>query len=117
MNSELEEYIKLIIEEFKPLLFLDRHSINVEYKDSNEYLSCKFSYPYLDTIICYNDRCVNNFLKHKEDLKPQIVHELCHLITDPLYSKATDRYVGKNEIEDERENLTDLISKIVLNKK
>jgi hypothetical protein len=32
---------------------------------------------------------------------------LCHLITDPLYSKASTRLVSKTEVEDEREKLTD----------
>jgi len=35
------------------------------------------------------------------------------MITDPLYSKACDRYTGKNEIEDERELLTDKIANII----
>ena len=55
-----------------------------------------------------------NVWKNKESLPPFVVHELCHLITDPLYVKASQRYVGDKEIEAERERITDTICNIVL---
>jgi len=116
MNKELEEFILSVIKEFTPIMFLERNSINVKYDKEVNYLECGLHYPYLDTSIIYNNKVVKSFLKNElKDLRYQIVHELCHIITDPLYTKATYRYLGKNELEDEREHLTDLISKIVLN--
>ena len=115
MNKELEEFILSVINEFTPILFLERNTIDVKYDKEAKYLECGLHYPYLDTAVSYSDKVVESFLKNElKDLRYQIVHELCHLITDPFYTKATYRYLGKNELEDEREHLTDLISKIVL---
>jgi len=76
-------------------------------------MECKVSYPYLNVIIDYSDKAYQEWIKGK-DMIPYIVHEMCHPITDPLYCKANERYVSKNEILDERELLTDYICNIVL---
>ena len=42
-----------------------------------------------------------------------MVHEFCHLLTDGLYTKATKRFASKDEIENERERLTDHITRAI----
>ena len=110
-----KQRIMEIIAKYTPVLLLQRHTFEVrcgvENKDS--VAECVFNYPYLNVTIKYGDKCVEKF-KNGEDLAPYIVHEMCHVITDPLYAKAISRYVGQDEIRDERENLTDMICNIVL---
>jgi len=115
MNKEFEAYVMKVIKKFKPILLLDRFTFKVAYpcENKNSLMECKFRYPYLDASIIYNNEAVSRW-KKKEDMTQYVVHEMCHLITDPLYSKATNRFVSKGEIEDERELLTDYITNIVL---
>jgi len=40
-------------------------------------------------------------------------YELCHLITEPLYSKASTQFVSKTEVEDEKEKSTDHLAVMV----
>lgn len=76
-------------------------------------MECKYNYPYLNVTIRYSEEFEERWGKG-EDMTPFIVHEMCHPITDPLYSKATERYASNTEILDERENLTDYICNIAL---
>lgn len=54
------------------------------------------------------------YFREGVDLTPYILHELCHLLTDPFYAKATNRYATHTEINDERELLTDIMCNIIL---
>jgi len=104
-------WIEKQIEYYKPILGLELNEITVK-ESSDGYLSMKFTYPYIDTVLMFSDDAYKDWLK-KDLKKDRILHELCHIITDPLYSKATDRYLGKNELEDERENLVDKLASII----
>jgi len=111
-----ENYIHSVIQEFIPILLLQQYFFTVEkYKGEKAGLimECELRYPYLDATIRYSEKAFD-WWKNEKSIKPYIVHELAHLITDPFYSKATQRFVSNYEIEDEREKLTDLISNIVL---
>lgn len=116
-KKQFEKYIYSIINKYVPKLLLQRHIFEVKFgtKDENTLMECKFNYPYLNVTISYSEDTFKKWI-NKEDVIPYIVHEMCHPITDPLYCKATARYVSKDEILDERENLTDLICNIVLKK-
>ena len=109
---KFEAWIEECIEYYKPILGLTLNKIDVEKDDDCEYVLIKYTYPYIDTTIKYCNKALKNWQdgKLKKDL---ILHELCHLITDPLYTKALDRFIIKNTIEDEREQLTDTIAAIV----
>lgn len=114
-NKKLEQYITKVIKQYQPKLLLTRNVFDVNYPTycKDAYMECTFNYPYLNITIKYSDLLINAWNKN-EDIKPFIIHEMCHVITDPLYSKANDRYSSKNEILDERELLTDYICNIVL---
>lgn len=114
-NKQFEEYAFKVIKKYAPILDLNNHTFKLEYGcDSNSSLmECLCVYPYIDAQFNYSDKVVDMW-KNKESVVHIILHEMCHLITDPLYNKAVYRYVGKHEIEDEREKLTDVISKLVL---
>lgn len=53
----------------------------------------------------------------KKDQREIIVHELCHILTDPLYFRAFDLLRGKlvtdRELDFEREQLTETIAVII----
>ena len=117
-KKEFEKYILKVIAKYSKILLLERGSFSVKHgvSGTNSYMECKFNYPYLDTTIFYSDMAMNDW-KNKKDITPFIVHEMCHVITDPLYAKANSRFVSENEILDERELLTDYISNIIIKNK
>jgi len=116
-RKSFEKYILKIIDEYTPVLLLQRHTFKVKrgVEDKRSLFECLFNYPYLNVTIKYSDSSFKKW-EHGKDLVPYIVHEMCHPVTDPLYQKALYRYVSKNEVNDEREILTDHICNIALNK-
>lgn len=117
-NKKVEKEIYKIISSYKDKLLLNRNTFEVKYgtKHQDALAECRFNYPYLNVTISYSDKLVKYF-KDKKDITPYIIHEMCHVITDPLYAKATSRWVSKMEIEDERELLTDYICNIIIKNK
>jgi hypothetical protein len=112
-SADFEAYIEKIIKKYASKLSLNHFIYLIEYnKDETDYLAMRFCYPYLKATIFYADESLEDFI-NGHDLEAHVLHELCHLITDPFYAKATDRYASKNEIEDERERLTDFICHLV----
>lgn len=120
--AKTEEHFKKclmsLIDRWVPVLFLQRHTFEVKLKEEegdDGYFACEFKYPYLNARIIYSKKAMEDWGKGT-DMTPFVLHELCHLVTDPFYAKAVSRYVTKDCMEDERERLTDLICNIVLNK-
>ena len=114
-KKDFKTYIFRVIKKYIPVLFLHRHTFELSDKvgDRDALFEFKFSYPYLNSAVYYSDAAFGRWTLG-EDMQPFIVHELCHAVTDPLYCKATSRYVSEKEIENERELLTDHICNIVL---
>ena len=114
-KKKFEAYLLKVINKFIPILLLQNHTFRIEYGvgDKKAYFECLFNYPYLDVTIVYSESIYKKW-KRGENITPLIVHEMCHPITDPFYSKSVQRYVSKNEIHDERETLTDHICNIAL---
>ena len=114
MNKNFEIWINKQIEYYRPFLGITLNQIKIMYDDSVNYFSISLSYPYLNPTIYYGDSAIESF-KNGRLNKRIVLHELCHIITDPLYVKATQRYASEEEVEGERERLTDLIGNIVTN--
>jgi hypothetical protein len=97
----------------KILLLEDFYPLKVE-PSKTEACECKFTYPYKSITVRYSEDLLE-YWKNKEFSKVDaiLMHEMCHPITDPLYAKASSTYRTKDEVEDERERLTDHISNIV----
>lgn len=114
-HRKIEKEIYKIINKYKDVLLLQRNTFELKYPTENEkaLAECVCNYPYLNVTINYGDKIINKF-KKKENIVPYIIHEMCHIITDPLYCKAVTTFISKNEIEDERELLTDYICNIVV---
>ena len=114
-HKQFERFALKLIAKYQPKLLLDRHIIELEASNKATYMECHFRVPYLDTVIRYNpDKIMRDWSAGKlSDLRHAVIHELCHVVTDPLYAKANDRYVDKDTMEEVRENLTDHIAMIV----
>lgn len=114
-EKQYQEFILKCIKKYQPILQLGHFTIVVK-KDtgSQYYMACQHTYPYNDGIIIYSDDSLKDWLEEpRERHEKKVVHEMCHLITDPLYTKATTMWNSKSEIEDERERLTDHIAVMV----
>ena len=109
-----KKWIKKQIDFYAPILGLQLHRIKIEEDSKESYLAITCNYPYLDPKVKFSKNAFNDWAK--EEMQPdRILHELCHILTDPLYVKAIERYSSKNEINDERERLTDTIAAILRN--
>jgi hypothetical protein len=115
MKKDIKKHIEETIKKYQPVLLLNRNTFEVKYGTENKeaLMECVFNYPYLNVTLKYSDKCEEDY-KNGKDIIPYVIHEMCHVITDPLYSKATERYVSRTEILDERELLTDYICNIVV---
>ncbi len=114
-NKQVEATVMEIIARYQPILLLNRNTFILKYgvENPNSLMECVFNYPYLNVTLLYGDK-LTEYFKEKRDITQYVVHEMCHVITDPLYAKAIERWVGRDEIRDEREMLTDYITNIVL---
>lgn len=113
-EKDFINWIKKQIDFYKPYLDINLQNIEVKKDDTSEYLCITCTYPYLEPTVYFVDKTFENWKKGKLP-KERILHELCHILTDPLYVKAVTRYVSTKEIEDERERLTDKICIILHN--
>ena len=113
-RQKTQRWIEKQVEFFKPLLGLDSQKISVAFREDTGYMEITLTYPYLEPTIRFNDKVVKDLLGG--DLKAdRVLHELCHVLTDPLYTKACGRWVSKDEVNDERERLTDTMTIIIRN--
>ena len=102
-----------VVSKYQKKVFLQNHTFRAKHDKDTEYMSCSHAYPYLNVTIRYSDTALEDW-RNGRDMSPFILHEVCHPLTDPLYNKALDRFASRNEIEAERERLTDHICNIVL---
>ena len=115
-NKTEKDFVKWIsetIEYYRPHIDIGIQKVYIEKKDC-EYLSITFSYPYLEPVLYFSNKAFEDW-KVDKLYKSRILHELVHILTDPLYAKACSRHVGKTDLEDERERLTDRLSVILNN--
>jgi hypothetical protein len=116
-RKDFEKWLKRTIDFYKQYLDISLQDIEIQYQDKKNVdyvLSISNSYPYLEPILYYTDEAFNLWLKNKlrED---RILHELCHILTDPLYNTALSRFTTRDVVENERERLTDTIAVIIKN--
>ena len=123
--KQIEALCYSIIDKYKPLMFLDAHSVTIKYDQDtieDNIMECEPKFPYFNAVIHYGDSALKLFEEHKNNKKMQravfeeyIVHELTHIMTAGLADKAAQRFVSENEISRELETLTDHIMKIIVN--
>lgn len=107
--GELEQISKVLLtDDFFPIKLKKGCS-------ANAYASIDMAYPYKSITINWSDDLYKWWSEKKyTEVRQILVHEMCHPLTDPLYSKGVDRYMTKDALNEERERLTDHIANIVL---
>jgi len=117
-EKDFVAFLEKRISHWKKLLFLERYTFSIQRKtrQSDSYMEIHVNYPYLNSALYYSKESLNDFIqnKDKEQLENAIVHEMIHTITEPLFDKSIRRFVSKDEMNDEREILTDLITSIAI---
>jgi hypothetical protein len=113
-ERDYSEWLTRVIAKWEPRLNLQYFDIRHEKDPKQSYLACRYNYPYLNGTILWTDESFKSWAKGDPIHEDKIVHELCHLITDPFYTKAIERYITKDTLEDERERLTDQICTILV---
>jgi len=111
-EDRFESWIRKQIDHYSPHLGLVLPRVKIKHDESESYLAITCTYPYLDPELRYNEKARSDWQKG-EMKNDRILHELCHMLTDPLFCKATERYVTKYEVNDEREKLTDTLAAIL----
>jgi hypothetical protein len=116
MNKKTKEdfikHINSLIEKYKKLLNLELQEIEVKDGETNAGMSIDVNYPYKNSMLNFSDGMFNDWARGV-DVSGYVLHELCHIYTEPLYLKSLHRFVGKTEIEDEREVLTENICQLI----
>ena len=114
-QKEFEEWANQQLRAIQKLLLLDSYRLEpIESHEDAKFLESKYRYPYKEIVIRYGLDVNKYWPNEKEYLYNALVHEMCHPITDPFYTKAITRHTTKDEVEDERERLTDYIANIIL---
>jgi hypothetical protein len=113
--KEFESWANKELAKWQKVLLMHDFSLNPIEPSKTDASQAMCRYPYKEINIKYsNDLFVEWKKNNKKYVTGVLVHELAHSITDPLYCKALQRLVSKEEIEDERERLTDHITNVVL---
>jgi len=115
-KKEFELFLANRIKYFTPILLIDSSIISIATPCGKEtaWMELQYHYPYLNPTVRYNQKTFDLWATHPKKVDTFLIHELCHIITDPLYAKATSRYIAKEDMEDERERLTDHICNIII---
>lgn len=108
------EWLTYVIGKYRRILLIERHDIDYKRKDEKgHYMSFAFRVPYLDHTVYYSQDAIDQWKKDKRYHERQVIHELCHAITDPLYAVGCERFATGRELESARETATDHIARIV----
>lgn len=118
-QKQFEKWANEILEKAQKVLLLEHFTLGkISYnKEKPEVSDCKFHYPYQTIKVRYSKYIYEDWEKgDKTSAIEVLVHEMCHPLTDGLYAKASSRYCTRDEVEDEREKLTDHIANIIIKK-
>lgn len=114
-QKEFEKFAYGVLKEYQPKLLLTHFHIDIEARKSANYLEVDNRVPYLDPAIGYNpERVLKDWNDgKKEELKRSLIHELFHVLTDPLFNMGGDRYATKDHYNQMREHTVDHLANII----
>lgn len=119
-QKQFERFCNETLRGIQKELLLDSfilHDIKHKEKDDS-HAECIFYFPYKDIQVQYSKSLYDEWESGDiNSTKATLIHEMCHVITDPLYSVGVDRFTTKATLEDARENVTDHIANILYKKK
>ena len=116
------DYIESLIIKYKKVLKLQDWRIefifqNGEVADDENYKDVAvidINISYLTATIEFKPFFIKRIqIDSKKIIKPTIKHELCHILTEPLYELACTSFKSAKELERIREQLTEKISKLI----
>ncbi|MCP5375208.1 MAG: hypothetical protein H6743_03830 [Rickettsiaceae bacterium] len=119
-NKEFENWALKKLEKIQKVLLLeDYYPITISFKeDKTATAQAKFNYPYKSIDIFYSQGLLDNYVEKKYSfIIGVLIHEMVHSLTDPLYDCGYQRFLAKDQLENEREKLTDHIANIILKNK
>lgn len=106
-DGELLRYRKILLQEDKHL-----YSITPSGDESKSYSYTRF--PYKDIKIEYGEAVYDMWKSGKKSEASRILlHEMIHPIVDPIMKYATDRFVTRETLVDQMEQLTDHFTNVI----
>lgn len=107
-NSEMKKIQKMLLTE-------DFELQPIEQAKNPDTSTCAYSYPYKEIDIRYSES-IFDFWKDgdRRSAWSVLLHEMIHPITDKLYGVGYDRFASKSQIENEREQLTDHFTNVII---
>ena len=112
-KQEFEKWATKIALKYMKKLDMSLMEVEVTNDNDIDFFEVANRYPYKDIVyITYSDYAFEKWCDGDVS-EFVIVHEICHMLTDPLFCKARQRFVSETEINDERESLTDKIMTII----
>lgn len=117
-DKKFEQWALPIIKKITKVLLVEHfYPVKLEWQErirDGATAGFAFSHPYQSLTILYTDGLLKDWKNDKNDAIMVLTHEVCHALTDPLYNAGFMRFSSKEQIEDEREKLTDHLANIVL---
>lgn len=111
-EKAFHKWVYQMYDKYKSVLFIEKYHLQVEKDKKDRYMASEFNYPYLDAKILYSEEALKDWKENKKDAERRLIHEFCHIITDPFYAIVCN-WPTKVQIENERERLNDHIAQIV----
>jgi hypothetical protein len=107
-------WLEVTTAKYAKILLLDKYVFKFELEPQRKSgMACSFRHPYLDITLYYGPSTIADWKKDIAIARHYVVHELCHVITDPFYDCSIERFVARPALENEREHLTDHIATII----
>jgi hypothetical protein len=117
MKKNFEKWSLPILKKYQKILLLEDHKLFLKYGKlrPDSILEHETNYPYKTSNILFDETALTFFKDGKlEELESAIIHELVHLITDPLHETAQQRYTNERELEELNERAVDHITNIII---
>lgn len=115
-EKRYEKYLLDVIKKYQKILLLDSFTFSVQKgtQKQNSYFDINSNHPYLTPCIGWSERSFEDWKKKEEPTENYVIHELSHVIVEPLWDAAALRYTTPVELENLAERLVDHIAQIVI---
>lgn len=114
-RKEFEKWAIPLLKKAQKILLIEHYEpLDIEHREDVNYAECACHQPYQSITIRYSDKVVEDWKKEKSSVIGVLVHEMMHVVTDPFYHVAVQRYTNGREMEDARERMTDHLTNIIL---
>ena len=116
-DDKFKSYTKKLVEEYRTLIFASEYEIDIkfEWEDSDNFAEIRIDTKYLNaTLSIYKPLYKEYKANGKKAFAKIILHEICHLLTEPQYDDTMKIFNGKllhnDTINDTRERQTQRVT-------